>query len=343
MWRNAKRTANLDHLILPRLEELGRLVAAAEFVSLYAIGQHRRAVCSIRPTVHPLPLLTQTLGCLGRNRVVTLQHDARPGTVAEVCGPVGLQRLGQPDGVLEDLVRRDRLDAVFGRKPQGEDLLLAVDRLPAARLAVAIPQRAVFQPLSFHPRRVQRPQFRHGTASTWADLGVARTVVEVHARHPIPKLLGRLPRVGLHVQQAIHGVARGLLLAAIGEPLKDVERQGRDGVRDHPNAGRVGRARHRVVGVDANARRRTARRNLGPVDATQVEHLVVSDGVFVHRVMMSQFCSAGFAVATACSPRPITIETMPSMRSVLFALLGLMLPWWSVCTATLPAIHDSTG
>ena len=58
--------------------------------------------------------------------------------------------------------------------------------------------------------------------------------------------------------------------------------------------------------------------------------------------MMSQF-SSGFVVAVAMIPNAITSDTMPSIRSVLFCLLGLMLPAWSCCIATLPAYQSSTG
>ena len=66
---HAEGPADLDDLILPRLQKLCRLVAAAEFVCLYAVGQHSRAEGTISAPVHPLPLLTQPLGSLYGDRV----------------------------------------------------------------------------------------------------------------------------------------------------------------------------------------------------------------------------------------------------------------------------------
>ena len=255
-----------------------------------------------------------------------------------------LQRLGQPDCVLKELVRRHRLHAVFSRESQGKDLLLRVDRLTPVWFSVLVANAAVFQPLGIHPAGVQRPKFRHGTTSTWADFGVAGTVVQVHPGHPIAEFLGRLPRVRLHMQQAVDRVARRLGLAAVGHSLKHMQRQAGYRIRYDPDARRVGRAGHGVVSGDADARRcAVARPAVAPLDATEVDHPKIGDAVFAHSVMMSHDWSGGVAVATAWMPRAITMATMPSMRSVDFALLSLQLPWWSVCKAQLAAIQLRTG
>ena len=82
--RHAERPANLNHLILPSLQKLRRFVAAAELVGFHAVRQNRRAERPVCAAVHAFPLLAEPLGSLDRNRVITLQHDARPGTVAKV-------------------------------------------------------------------------------------------------------------------------------------------------------------------------------------------------------------------------------------------------------------------
>ena len=324
--RHAERAAYLDHLILPSLKELGCLVAAGKLFCLHAVGQDGSAERTIGAAVHPLPLLTQPLRRLGRDRVVTLQHDARSGPVAKVRGPVGLKGLSQTDGVLENLVGGDRPDAVFRGEPQGEDLILRVGRDLARRLFVLVPQPAILQPLRLHPRRVQGPQLRDRTSSTWPDLGVAGPVVQVHAGHPIAELLRRLPRIRLHVQEPVDRIGRGLGLAAIRQPLVDVQRQRRDSVRDHADAGRVGRAGHGVVGRDTDARRRAAAAIVMPFDATQVDHLEIGDGVLAHKTWMSQDCAGAGAVDVAWMPRAMIRATMPSIRSVLLALDGFLFP-----------------
>ena len=123
--------------------------------------------------------------------------------------------------------------------------------------------------------------------------------MQIHPRHPIAELLRRLPRVGLHVQKPIDRVGRGLGLAAIGQPLVDVERQGRYRIRYDPDAGRVGRASHRVVGSDADARGRAVAAVAVPLNATQVEHLEIGGSVLAHSVMMSQDCAGAGAVDVA--------------------------------------------
>ena len=120
-------------------------------MGLHAVWQDRRAEGPVSATVHPLPLFTQPLGCLNRNRVVALKHDARPGSVAEVRGPVSLQGLGQADGVGKRLVRRHGRKPVFGRETQGEYLVLPVNRVPVGvGLAVLVAERAVLEALHFH-------------------------------------------------------------------------------------------------------------------------------------------------------------------------------------------------
>ena len=149
--RHAERAANLNHLVLPRLKELGGLVAAAQLVGLHAIRQDRRAECPVAAAVHPLPLLAQTLCCFNRDRVVGFKHHARPGIVPEERTSVLLERLGQPDSVGKQLVGRDRRDAVFGCEPQGKNLVMVVDRVAVAvGFPVLVPQRPVLKPLDFH-------------------------------------------------------------------------------------------------------------------------------------------------------------------------------------------------
>ena len=245
---------------------------------------------------------------------------------------MSLQSLGQADGITSQCDRQHAHNAVVAQPTKVEDLVLPVVRLVSVLLPVAVPQAAVFQLLNLHPARVQRPQLRDSTGGTAADLGVGVAVEQAVSREHLPKLKARLPAVGLLVQDAVQRQITGAILAALGQTPVQVQRHRGKVLRDQPNAGQHRRALQGRLGRDSHASRATGRRLAPavPVRAPQVDDAVallfgglnVSD----HMVTMSQFCSGFGEVAVCQSPTASTRATMPSMRSVLLSLLGLMSP-----------------
>ena len=136
-----------------------------------------------------VPLLTQLLPHLAGQSLVGVQDDARLGVVLVERRGVLLERPGQANGVLADIGGHLAMYAVERQPPHVHDLVVPVDRLPAAhRVTIEVRQPVVTFLLHFHEPGMQRVQLlEEATSPTHFELvGVAvEPKMQAQLLHPL--------------------------------------------------------------------------------------------------------------------------------------------------------------
>ena len=221
------------------------------------------------------------------------------------------------------------MHAIERRHPQMPELPLVVDRLPTVWLLVDVPQSAIGEPFCLHPRRVKRHHVRDRAAGVANHLAVGVAVEQVEHDQLLTQLEARLLVVGSVPQDAKQRrFGREHLGTGRIEPV-EVQRQAADALSNHANARddrwHLGSGLWRLATHAARAGKGCKIKRPQLADAVLVT--VADDFDCAHSVRMFQSASGGGVSAAASTAIAVTRAAIPSIRSVLLALLGLIFPW----------------
>ena len=227
----------------PSLDKRRMLVVDRVGLLVEAVRHHDGLESLVGAAMSLVPLLFEPLDRIRLEGLISL--DVRPalGAVTEKRRGVEFRRSGQRDRVAGQR-RRDVSRHAVAREPaKVKNLILAVGRRRRlAVLAVLVLEPAVLQPDDLHAAGVQRDQLIDRAAPAGLDQRVAVAPEEHLAHHPLPPLERGHPVVRLVGEHLLQRVILGDLLAAAGDAAVDVERHGRDALREHADAGQDGRA-----------------------------------------------------------------------------------------------------
>ena len=203
----------------------------------------------------------------------------------------------EPDRIAREFDGNHSVDPIIRQPANVHDLILAIDSLAPALIAILVSNAPVLNALRCHPAGVQRMQF-----SSEAVRARHKKVVRIAPKREPQNLLlapleRSLPRIWRHMKKPIQRMLlRGRLTAALNV-FVDVQRERSDRLRKQSRAGQNNRALHRGFAVDANTGwiARRERRRLIPAHAAVFAFGEPQDSALRnHRISIPGSGSSGF-------------------------------------------------